>query len=247
MRFTVVMIFMALSLNAYSQSLGPYLIGSQGAVLENSELQLYSSIGEPINTFQRSDDIMVSQGVLQSAQQISTSGFSTCSAKSGLMFFENCDDGTLFFFIKGDDGVTYDPYYADGVTFDNRDSIQVNFGFELLDFATPCAIADQAVLINCISEDVISNTTELYKTESVLIYPNPTSGFINIELEDHWEGQLQIQLIDPLGRKVIQDGSIQNGKGLASSLDIKSLPNGIYTLVISNNDALITKNIVLAK
>lgn len=247
MRITVIMIFVALSLNVYSQSLGPYLIGSQGAVLENSEMQLYSSIGEPINTFQRSGDIMVSQGVLQSAQQISTSGFSSCSAKSGLMFFENCDDGTLFFFIQGDDGVTYDPYYADGVTFDNRDSIQVNFGFELLDFATPCAIADQAVLINCISEDVISNTTELFKTESVLIYPNPTSGFINIELEDLWEGQLQIQLIDPLGRKVIQEGYIQNGKDLATTLDIKALPNGIYTLVISNNDALITKNIVLAK
>lgn len=247
MRLTVFTMCMVLSLNMYSQSLGPYLIGSQGSVLENSEMKLYSSIGEPINTFQHSGDIMVSQGVLQSVQLISTSGFSSCSAKSGLMFFENCDDGTLFFFIQGDDGVTYDPYYADGVTFDNRDSIQVNFGFELLDFATPCIIADQGILINCISEDVVSNTTDLFRRESVLIYPNPTSGLINIELEDNWEGPLYIQLIDPLGRTVIQGKHIQNANADTTNLDIKSLPNGIYTIVISNNDGLITKNIVLTK
>jgi len=247
MRLTILMICLGLSSCVFAQSLGPYLTGSQGSVLENTRLKLYSSIGEPINTFEQADDIMVSQGVLQSAHISSISSFSSCSAKSGLMFFENCDDGTLFFFIKGDDGVTYDPYYADGVTFDNRDSIQVNFGFELIDFATTCTIADQAITINCISEDVVSSTTESLAAESVMVYPNPSSGMINIEMDVKWQGQLQIRLFDFLGRLIIEDNHVQKDQLRYKAMDINSLPNGIYTLVFSNEGALITKNIVLSK
>lgn len=247
MRLIVLIICIGLSWSISAQSLGPYLIGSQGTVLENSDLKLYSAIGEPINTFEQSDDIMVSQGVLQSAQVISISSFSSCAAKSGVMFFENCDDGTLFFFIEGDDGIVYDPYYADGVVFDNQDSIQVNFGFELLDFATPCSLADQAILVNCISQDVVSSTSESFDSESVLVYPNPSAGQLTIQLDDRWGGQSQIQVFDFLGRKVIRDSYIQKGQDFSKVLNLKSLANGIYTLVISNHEGLITKNIVLSK
>lgn len=77
-----------------------------------------------------------------------------CARFSGQVFFEECDDNGLFYFIRLTDGRVIDPYFADGVNFTPEEGQQVNFDYVLADFATPCSIAEAAVLLTCIEEIV---------------------------------------------------------------------------------------------
>lgn len=71
------------------------------------------------------------------------------------------------------------------------------------------------------------------------IYPNPTSGLINIEFSDKVILPLTIELIDVKG-KIVKDFSITNKN---SVIDLTSLPIGVY--VLTNTKLSINKTIIL--
>ena len=76
-----------------------------------------------------------------------------CSSNSGVIVVDKCDDGTDFFFIESaTDGLFYDAYFAEGIDFIKYDGQAVNFDFELADFASPCTIADDAIIVTCIED-----------------------------------------------------------------------------------------------
>lgn len=75
-----------------------------------------------------------------------------CSKNSGTIFFENCDDGTLYFFIESDNGQIFDPYFDDGISFNVNDATRVNFDYIDANFDSPCSIAEKAITITCIEE-----------------------------------------------------------------------------------------------
>jgi len=106
-----------------------------------------------------------------------------CSNYSGQIFFEECDDNGLYFFIRLADGRVIDPYFADGIDFVPLNGQQVNFDYVIADFATPCSIAEAAVLLTCVEEvapdiviveegDVFSD----YPWLAQLINPNSCNG-----------------------------------------------------------------------
>ena len=76
-----------------------------------------------------------------------------CNNHFGTIFFDTCRDGTTYFLIKSE-GVIYDPYYINGISFDHYDGQPVRFDFFDADFISPCSIADKAIFITCIEEDV---------------------------------------------------------------------------------------------
>lgn len=75
-----------------------------------------------------------------------------CGNFSGQFFFEECDDNGLYFFIRLADGRVLDPYFANGIDFVPQDGQEVNFDYVVADFATPCSIAEAAVLLTCVEE-----------------------------------------------------------------------------------------------
>lgn len=76
------------------------------------------------------------------------------------------------------------------------------------------------------------------ETSIVTIYPNPSSGAINILGIENFE---QIQLFDMVGRMVFQESLEGN---TAQSFDI-DLPNGLYYITLSYLNNTITKKIVI--
>lgn len=58
-----------------------------------------------------------------------------------------------------------------------------------------------------------------------LIYPNPTTGIINVRTD----GFNQYQIVDNLGRVVV------NSKELASTIDVSYLPKGVYYIHLKGN------------
>ena len=75
-----------------------------------------------------------------------------CSNYSGTIFFDECDDGTEYFFIETADGRILDPYYEVGIELNHSDGQNVNFDYREAGFQTPCSIAEQAITITCIEE-----------------------------------------------------------------------------------------------
>lgn len=83
-----------------------------------------------------------------------------CNQYTGTIFYDYCDDGQYYYFIRLADGTVIDPYNATGVNFDYPDGHTVNFNYESVNYNSPCSAADKAVSILCIETAGISGCTE---------------------------------------------------------------------------------------
>lgn len=85
-----------------------------------------------------------------------------------------------------------------------------------------------------------NSITELELTQNISVYPNPTSGIINI-VESKGNSKIKSISVYDISGKLIQ--SINN----VSSIDISNLNNGLYTLQIHTSNGIATKQVNLIK
>lgn len=75
-------------------------------------------------------------------------------------------------------------------------------------------------------------TREILETIPVTVYPNPTQDLINIELGTVRFGQVDYQVINPLGM-VLQHGALPLS---TTTLEVGNYPEGIYYLILNAKD-----------
>ncbi len=85
----------------------------------------------------------------------------SCNQYTGTVFYEVCEDGQYYYFIRLTDGTVVDPYNAAGVNFDYPDGVTVNFDYEPVNFSSPCSTASKAVSVLCIQTIDISGCTDV--------------------------------------------------------------------------------------
>ncbi|MFP4844878.1 T9SS type A sorting domain-containing protein [Winogradskyella sp. PE311] len=86
------------------------------------------------------------------------------------------------------------------------------------------------------SEDVLS--TDNFNSNSFSLYPNPTNtGFVNINSTNN--ETMGVQVFDILGKQVKNENLINN------RLNVSDLNTGIYIVKITQNNASITKKLVI--
>ena len=74
-------------------------------------------------------------------------------------------------------------------------------------------------------------TNQLEKTElQVIVFPNPASDFINVELDIAPQSETVVSLFNSVGQKILQ----QPINELKTTLSVQSLTAGIYILIIEN-------------
>lgn len=74
---------------------------------------------------------------------------------------------------------------------------------------------------------------------SFSVYPNPTStGFVNITSSS--SETISVSVYDVLGKQVINKATVSNNR-----LDVSTLNTGVYIMNISQNDASVTKKLVI--
>lgn len=86
--------------------------------------------------------------------------------------------------------------------------------------------------------DVLSNTINIDSRAEILVYPNPSTGLINIKGLDKFT---DIAIVDFYGREVFRE------KWAGQSIDISNLKNGNYVIVIRNENTVNTIKMVLMK
>ncbi len=81
--------------------------------------------------------------------------------------------------------------------------------------------------------------------EELNVFPNPSDGIFNIQLELPEEGRTAIQVFDGTGRQVYLN-NLGNFKGVFSDrIDIANTAKGIYFLLVRQGDKTISRRLVL--
>ena len=89
------------------------------------------------------------------------------------------------------------------------------------------------------------STNELER--SLNVYPNPTTGLVNLEYSLDQGAKVNVVISDVVG-KVVMERTLQPANGAQrQTLDLNSLSNGIYILKVDDGDHQATRTITLNK
>jgi len=83
--------------------------------------------------------------------------------------------------------------------------------------------------------------------DGVALYPNPSTGLVNLTLNLQKTKNLTVDIVNILGQRmqsyIIKDASLNQ----QANFDLSAYPNGIYLFKISADDASITRKIIIRK
>jgi photosystem II stability/assembly factor-like uncharacterized protein len=107
-------------------------------------------------------------------------------------------------------------------------------------------IPDNDIDEDCDGEDLtITQIDESDLESKISVYPNPSSGIININLDNVMQGNIVLNVID-FGGKTIVNKSIDNSNGQTiEKLDLSNLSFGLYTIVLKNKSGIVTKKVLI--
>lgn len=80
---------------------------------------------------------------------------------------------------------------------------------------------------------------------NISIYPNPSTGFVTIQVSDQSVDNFEIEVYDALGRRFTKE-PIYNGSS-EYTIDLSSNPEGMYIIRINTGDHIINKKLILSK
>ncbi len=132
-----------------------------------------------------------------------------CQAHSGVITFDQCDDGSEFYFIRTEMDELLDAYLAPGLQFEFHDGQSVSFDYYDAAFNSPCSISDRAIVVTCIEEAIPSDPTVFadFPFLSDLVNTSDCSG---LSIEVYNQGPFSFIFVrsgEDTGELYFQDGT----------------------------------------
>ena len=93
---------------------------------------------------------------------------------------------------------------------------------------------------DCSTGNLAVGLNDKYDLSAITIYPNPTSGIINVELPD-FNGFVNLELFSIEGKSII----MQQTKERNAIFDGSALPKGVYLLRIKHQDQAISRKVII--
>jgi PKD repeat protein len=96
-------------------------------------------------------------------------------------------------------------------------------------------------------EVIVRSTLAINENEGIglTVYPNPTAGKVNVTMNTNGNMNVSLKVYNVLGTIVFENDNLTvNGK-LAKTIDLTSLPKGIYHLKVEGNGKSVVKKIVI--
>lgn len=78
----------------------------------------------------------------------------------------------------------------------------------------------------------------------IVVFPNPTSGQVTIELSGYVNGSADLQIYDLMGRNVFNEKMLATDNFAESHPDLSFLPNGQYIIKITSQDSVYTQEFI---
>jgi hypothetical protein len=142
---------------------------------------------------------------------------------------------------------------AEAITFNTTITgtwrIQV-YGYNGAFNSTLCYTLRASISASAFREGEETPAAELNSTSSTSdvvianVFPNPTNGKLNVILEASDSQNAQLRICDITGRTALQQNVVCTSGSNTIILDMESLPNGYYFLVIDNGNASSTMRVV---
>ena len=135
----------------------------------------------------------------------------------------------------------------------NNYTVESNFVTPQVDFIgdliIPVSVNDgleESPIYNANLKVELITGLESIKNESLIVYPNPSSGELEISFPSKFNDGIKINLIDIQGETVLSKSLSSVSIGNIESINLKNLPSGIYILSIyGNQNFLGSKRIVI--
>ena len=127
--------------------------------------------------------------------------------------------------------------------------IQV-YGYQGAFNSTLCYTLRASISASTFREGEETQAAELNSTSATSdvvianVFPNPTNGKLNVILEASDSQNAQLRICDITGRTALQQNVVCTSGSNTIILDMESLPNGYYLLVIDNGNASSTMRVV---
>ena len=105
--------------------------------------------------------------------------------------------------------------------------------------------ADEYVLrIDDVTFDALTGVKSDVLARAVGVYPNPTSGVVNVSVTETGATRVALRVLDNLGR-VVYTGSMSDNA--IKGVDLSHLSNGLYTVQVTLDDQVVTKQVSVRK
>ncbi|MPN18495.1 hypothetical protein SDC9_165855 [bioreactor metagenome] len=91
--------------------------------------------------------------------------------------------------------------------------------------------------------NLISGVSELSLDAAVSMYPNPTSGDLNISFNNLASGNYNVVVFNTIGSVVLNQSMDVNG-AVVRTINMNELPTGIYMVQVSNENGSVTKKVI---
>ncbi len=165
-------------------------------------------------------------------------------------------DTTMNAFLNNTDQSEADPLFETGTFFLSQNSPAVDAGFlpdEVPDFDLA---GNDRVQGGCLDigayesaydagASCVTNVKEVLLDNSVLeISPNPTSHELQVSIDNKWQGELRVQIVNTLGQVVRSTFYEKFETKVFYKMDVAKLPHGAYRILISNGKEMVIQSFV---
>ncbi len=92
-----------------------------------------------------------------------------------------------------------------------------------------------------------SSINDIVDVTSLNIYPNPVSSIVNVNFNLKKTSEVQVELYNLLGSKMISDNLYTISGSQQHSMDVGNLPEGLYIMVINAGDDKVSRKVQIVK
>jgi N-acetylneuraminic acid mutarotase len=111
---------------------------------------------------------------------------------------------------------------------------------------------DEATVNGCTSDTsnhilILLTGVNSHSTDAIRVYPIPADGMFNISIRTSVKETYSIMVNNILGIKVYEEAKIDINGSLFKSIDLRSLPGGVYTMIFGNSYGQEIRKIIISK
>lgn len=88
----------------------------------------------------------------------------------------------------------------------------------------------------------VVSTNNLLQGQKVKVFPNPTTGILQLQWEAALQGDVMLRILDP--RSVQIDHKVLPGQQIQHQLDLTGLPAGLYFIELRNQGGVVTYRVL---
>jgi hypothetical protein len=94
---------------------------------------------------------------------------------------------------------------------------------------------------------VINGTGNKDEEGTIRVYPVPNDGRFTVSFPGSTNETYTISVINNLGVKIFEETKVEVTASLQKVIDLRPVPNGVYTIILKNNDQNVLRKIVVNK